>query len=147
MKEKNCWTCVNRHFGWNDDYIDGDYHDWICDINGSEGILLNSNDYSKKKAQQKLEKMGISCKDWHEKTQDAVYLKKQISDEFEIKIGEDWRSKSGFICASTRKGAKLPEPLDDHRIPEWIIGEFRLKHFKNYHIKVTATLLDAKKEK
>jgi len=68
--------------------------------------------------------------------------KKQISDVFKIKIGEDWHSGSGFICNSVREGATMPEPCDDHRIPEWIIGYLGLKHFKNYRVKVTVTLLD-----
>jgi len=73
-------------------------------------------------------------------------MRKRISDEFEIRIGEDWRTRSGFICDSKRKGAKLPEPFEDHRIDNWIIGEFQLKHFNNYRVKVTVTLLE-KKEK
>lgn len=68
--------------------------------------------------------------------------KKKISDVFKIKIGEDWHSRSGFICDSFREGATMPEPYDAHRIPEWIIGYLGLKHFKNYRVKVTVTLLD-----
>lgn len=69
-------------------------------------------------------------------------MKKRISDIFKIKIGEDWRSGSGFVCDSVREGATMPEPYDDHRIPEWIISYLRLQHFKNYRVKVTVTLLD-----
>lgn len=67
--------------------------------------------------------------------------KVRITDEFIIGVGEDWRTQSGFICSSTRKGATMPEPFDDHRVGEWIIGEFRLTHFKKYRIKVTVTML------
>jgi len=73
--------------------------------------------------------------------------KNQISDEFTIKIGEDWRNKSGFICASKRKGTDIPEPMDDHRIPEWIIGYLRLKHFREYRVRVTVTLLEVLPQK
>jgi hypothetical protein len=67
--------------------------------------------------------------------------KKRITDEFIIEVGEDCHSHSGFICSSTRKGTTMPEPYDAHRINEWIIGYLGLKHFKNYRIKVTVTLL------
>ena len=63
-QERNCWTCANRHFGWNDDYIDGDYHVWVCDRNGCEGYLLDSNDYTKKKAETLLKAMEKDCKNW-----------------------------------------------------------------------------------
>lgn len=69
-------------------------------------------------------------------------VRKRVSDEFTIKIGEDWRTQSGFICDSRRKGAKFPEPIDDHRMMDWIIGEFQLKHFKIYRLRVTVTFLE-----
>ena len=71
-----------------------------------------------------------------------VKVNKRISDEFTISIGEDRRTQRGFICDSKRKRAKFLEPYDEHRIPDWIISYLSLKHFKNYRVKVTVTLLE-----
>lgn len=73
--------------------------------------------------------------------------RKRISDEFVITIGEGYVSKCKFICDSTRKGATVPEPFDNHSIPDWIIAEFGLKESKKYCVKVTVTLLDMKEKK
>ena len=73
--------------------------------------------------------------------------RKQISDEFVITIGEGYVSKCKFICDSTRKGAIVPEPFDNHSIPDWIIAEFGLKYPKKYRVKVIVTLLDLEDKK
>lgn len=72
---------------------------------------------------------------------------KIIEDEFDISIGEDWRTHAGFICDSKRKGAEFPEPYDDHMIADWIISSFQLEHFSTAKIRITVRLLVRKQKK